>query len=272
MITSLNELLRTAGLTRVGKEIERVALPSIRLIAHRADEAHLRLGTTKIGGSPDLPQGRAWPASKGSALPFVAQINLSDVVPYDTEHLLPASGLLYFFFDVDVFFETWPRDWHTWSVILDRSPISALQRVAMPDGAVTKRRYRSTVLTCSPELTLPDYSQYDSTSRERLGLFEELTAEEEQAYYDVQSQLAGGTETKRHRPLHRLLGHADPVQWDMHSELPGEAADWRLLFQLDSDSTPHTKWGNTGRIYYWIRTKDLQQGDFNQAQLILQST
>src|SRR2546421_12536241 len=79
MITSLNELLRTAGLTRVRKEIEGVAFPSIRLIAQRADEIHLRLGTTKIGGSPDLPQGRTWPASNGFALPFVAQINLSDV-------------------------------------------------------------------------------------------------------------------------------------------------------------------------------------------------
>jgi uncharacterized protein YwqG len=272
MITMLHKLLALAGLIRVSEQIEHVALPSIRLVAQREDETQLRPGTTKFGGSPDLPLGLSWPECNGSPIPFVAQINLSDVALYDTEHLLPLSGLLSFFFDVDAFFETWPRDRTTWSVFYDRSPLSAFQRVAIPERVAKKKRYGPSAVTCSPEITLPDYSQYDSMSLKRLGLSDELTAEEEKAYYSIQSQLAGKTETKRHIPLHRLLGHADPVQWDMHGELPGESADWRLLFQMDSDSIPNTNWGDTGRIYYWIRTKDLQECDFSQVQLILQST
>jgi hypothetical protein len=121
-------------------------------------------------------------------------------------------------------------------------------------------------------MTLPDYSQYDLTSLQRLGLSQPLTDEEELAYYTVQAQLAERTGITYHMPLHRLLGHPDGVQWDMHDELEGNASDWLLLFQMDSDELPDTDWGDTGRIYYWIRSRDLAAGDFSHTQLILQST
>ena len=76
-------------------------------------------------------------------------------------------------------------------------------------------------------MTLPDYSQYDSTSVERLGLSGPLTDEEEQAYYRIQAQLAGRADAKYHLPIHRLLGHPDEVQWDMHGDLGGGSADPR---------------------------------------------
>jgi uncharacterized protein YwqG len=62
------------------------------------------------------------------------------------------------------------------------------------------------------------------------------------------------------------------VRWDMHSDLGGAPADWQLLFQMDSDGVLETDWGDTGRIFYWIRAQDLAKDDFSQAQLILQST
>ncbi len=58
----------------------------------------------------------------------------------------------------------------------------------------------------------------------------------------------------------------------MHDELGGVPTDWQLLLQVDSDGAPDTKWGDTGRIYYWIRKKDLKRGDFGQVRLILQCT
>jgi uncharacterized protein YwqG len=107
---------------------------------------------------------------------------------------------------------------------------------------------------------------------QRLGLSQPLTNEEEQAYYAVQAQLAGRAETTYHVPIHRFLGHPDVVQWDMHRDLKGLPTDWLLLLQVDSDEASDTNWGDTGRIYYWIRTRDLVVGDFSQTQLVLQST
>jgi len=169
-------------------------------------------------------------------------------------------------------FETWPRDQTTWSVLYGRGTLSDLQRVALPETIAKNRRYRLSAVTFATEMTLPGYSQYDSTSLQRLGLQKPLTEEEELAYYQVQAQLARRTGAQRHIPLHRLLGHADPVQWDMHRDLPEDSADWQLLLQVDSDAALETDWGDTGRIYYWIRKRDLLQRDFSQVQLILQCT
>jgi uncharacterized protein YwqG len=266
------ELLDAAGLTRVSAEIMQAALPSIRLKAHRADETQLAQGATKFGGSPDLPAGYPWPQHDGFPLPFVAQINLSEVASYDRLHLLPSQGILSFFFDIDAFFDSWPRRQSTWRVLYDKSDLPTLQRVAIPETVAKRRHYRPSAVGNSTEITLPDYSQYDSTSVERLGLSGLLTDEEERAYYEVQEQLAGTAGTKYHIARHRLLGHPDVVQWDMHRHLEGAPIEWQLLFQADSDDAPDTEWGDTGRIYYWIRTRDLAKKDFSGVELILQST
>jgi len=272
MITQLQELLRSAGLARISDEIEQIALSSIRLKTHEIDEAQLRLGITKFGGSPDFPQDWKWPERNGFALPFVGQINLSEIASYIPEQLLPSSGMLYFFFDMDAFFESWPRDWTTWAVFYNGNVSSTFQRAAIPGKSGTKKIYRPSAVTPIAEVTLPDYSQYDATSLKRLGLLEPLTDEEEQAYYKVQAQLAQRANVQWHIPIHRLLGYADPVQWDMQKDLLGEGVDWQLLLQVDSDAVPNTDWGDTGRIYYWICKHDLHMCKFNQMQLILQST
>ncbi|GCE09555.1 YwqG family protein [Dictyobacter aurantiacus] len=271
-MSRLQQLLETGGLAQVSTEIMQVVLPSIRLKAYSMEEAQLEPGATKFGGAPNLSAANLWPECDGVPLPFVAQINLSEVTSCDPMRLLPIRGLLSFFFDIDAFFDSWPRRQSTWRVLYDSDAPTDLQRVAIPEMIARRRRYRSSAVTCSTEITLPDYSQYDSTSVERLGLSRPLTDEEEQAYYEVQAQLAGRAGTQRHIPLHRLLGHPDEVQWDMHCELEGPPNDWQLLFQMGSDDVPDTEWGDTGRIYYWIRTRDLAKRDFSKVKLILQST
>jgi uncharacterized protein YwqG len=268
----LQELLYSVGLDRLITEITNAALPSIRLKTYPLDERQFERGATKFGGSPDFPMRFSWPEYNGLPIPFLAQINLHEVASYDTKHFLPSEGMLYFFFDIDAFFESQPRHQNIWRVLYDRSAPTTLQRVAIPEMIAKRNNYRPSAVTYSTEMTLPDYSRYDATSIKRLGLSEPLTVEEERAYYEVQSQLAGTVGTKYHLPLHRLLGHPDDVQWDMHRDLPDAPADWQLLFQVDSDSVPNTEWGDTGRIYYWIRAEDLAKRDFTGVELILQST
>ena len=113
---------------------------------------------------------------------------------------------------------------------------------------------------------------YDEATLRRLGWPEPLTEEEVWAYYDVQRQLAGVAGFRFHIPIHRVLGYADPVQARMDDVVEEGSSDWRLLFQMDSDSAPATEWGDTGRIYYWIRQQDLARQDFRQVHVILQCT
>ena len=66
-------------------------------------------GASKIGGIPDLPAGFQWPYFEGTdyegvrksrPLSFVAQIDLSQAVGFDPEGLLPHTGMLYFFYEL----------------------------------------------------------------------------------------------------------------------------------------------------------------------------
>jgi len=48
------------------------------------------------------------------------------------------------------------------------------------------------------------------------------------------------------------------------------ADDWRLLLQLDTDHEAGMMWGDTGRLYFWIREQDARARDFSKAWAILQ--
>ena len=134
-----------------------------RLLSHLAPQLWLgpaegddtRLGCTRLGGGPDLPQGTAWPlrpvpadADKkiaelgqhfawiarqvGRELPFefLAQIDLSENATDATALGLPDSGRLLFFWD-GVLGLTFDGP-SSCRVIWDRSPIETLERVAVP--------------------------------------------------------------------------------------------------------------------------------------------
>lgn len=268
----LRELIHTVGLKHLCAEIEKVALPSVRLRAHAIDEAQLKPGITRFGGLPDVSPDWVWPEYKGSALPFIGQINLAALASCATVSPLPASGLLSFFLDVDAFFETWPRDPATWKVEYIEQAQSVTRHIALPPMISTKSAYHSSIAIGSPEWTLPHYDPYDSTLVQRLGLSQPLTEDEMRMYFRLQAVLTGREGAKYHTPLHRFLGHPDPVQVDMHADLQGAVSDWFLLLQVDSDDATNMDWGDTGRIYYWIRKQDALQRDFSQVQLVLQCT
>jgi uncharacterized protein YwqG len=269
---ALHEILRASALRHLADVIEKKALPSIRLRAKRVDESLLKPGETKFGGTPDLPQGVSWPVSDGIPLPFIAQINLSTVAPYDMKQVLPQNGHLYFFLDVDAYFDKLSSGktyQNTYYVFYHSDSLQYLHRSTFP--AQLQRRYHSCEVLCTTEMTLPDYSRFDPTTFERCGFTAPLSEEEEEAYDIIKAQLSWTAALKYHLPLHRLLGHPDNVQWDMYSELGGTPEDWTLLLQIDSDDAPDMEWGDTGRIYFWIATKDLLRHDFTHIQFILQS-
>jgi uncharacterized protein YwqG len=54
--------------------------------------------------------------------------------------------------------------------------------------------------------------------------------------------------------------------------LDAGASDWRLLLQVDSEERTGMYWGGSGRIYFLIRHRDLQDRRFEKVWLILQGT
>jgi uncharacterized protein YwqG len=73
-------------------------------------------------------------------------------------------------------------------------------------------------------------------------------------------------------PIHKILGWPDTIQNDMEAQC-GELAgrkDWRLLLQLDSEEDARIAWGDAGRLYCWIRNRDLKAKCFDRCWVLLQ--
>ena len=101
-------------------------------------------------------------------------------------------------------------------------------------------------------------------------------------------------------PRHQMLGYAESVQDDvlvsLAFDLPHEArrkdenrhqyserivreeaSKWRLLFQLDSQSSLEKRkwdwiWGDAGKIYFCIRDEDLKAKSFDKVAFEMQFT
>ena len=84
--------IQTHGLHKYAERIIAHARPSLEF---KGDGVHddPRLGTTRLGGAPDLPAGTPWPKVEGFALQFLAQVRFEGL-PIPEEWPLPRAGLL----------------------------------------------------------------------------------------------------------------------------------------------------------------------------------
>src|SRR5664279_4865149 len=101
----MRELIEEHGLTHIADEIMNDVKPCIRLKLDYAADETIPIGVSKMGGSPDVPADFQWPMWNDVPLTFIAQIRFSDAKPFDQEDLLPAQGLLYFFFGIDAYLD-----------------------------------------------------------------------------------------------------------------------------------------------------------------------
>jgi uncharacterized protein YwqG len=270
-----------AGLSRVIKDLDLLAQPSIRLFTSPAKEGSLAKGASKLGGMPDLPPGFEWPQWKKLPQSFIAQIRLEDAQPYDVDKVLPPKGMLWFFYDATQ--ETYgddPNDKGAWLVLFKEDNLDALQPASAPATLPAKSRFKPCSIRFAQEITLPQQPDL------LLPNFD-WTDEEQQKYEDLLSTFPDPAD---HKKLHnRMLGNSDTLQDDMHlqsqlysngitdmddprvEELSKGANDWLLLLQVDSDHQAGMRWASTGMLYYWIKKEDLQAHNFGQTWLVLQS-
>jgi uncharacterized protein YwqG len=279
----LREEFEIAGLGRVAGDLEKLMMASIRLKATPAAESDLKPGSSKLGGTPDLPEGVSWPQCNGVPMALLAQLRLQDLAPYDIDGQLPKSGILYFFYEARE--HVWgydPKHRGNWAVIYHDGDLDNPRPTDSPAELAQECRFRACTVTFSSEITLPSY---DSRAVERL----EFVAAEQDVYFRLPEadRAEGGV-------MHRMLGHPDQIQGDMTLEcqlashgiylgnsegyadprrasLEDGADEWQLLLQIDSDEENlGAMWGDCGRVYFWIRQADLRKRDFGNVWLILQ--
>jgi uncharacterized protein YwqG/O-acetyl-ADP-ribose deacetylase (regulator of RNase III) len=279
----LREDIEKAGLARVADDLDRLMVASIRLKATAAGEGELKPGSSKLGGTPDLPEGSVWPQRNGVPMALLAQLQLRDMAPYDIDERLPKSGMLYFFYEAKE--QTWgfdPKDRGNWAVIYHDGDIDNPRPAVPPTGLPKECRFRACKLAFHNEITLPSW---ESKQIERL----KLSEKEGDIFVDLLDAIRS-----EERTTHRMFGHPDQIQGEMKLEcqlashgiyvgdsqgyadprrakLENGADDWQLLLQIDSDEDGlGAMWGDCGRVYFWIRQEELKKRDFGNVWLILQ--
>lgn len=227
------------------------------------------IGESKIGGLPDLPKNQIWFTSQEKPLSFLAQINFEEVKKFDIENKLPEKGIIYFFYNAEKETEGYLlSDKDEFKVFYFDGDIDQLERTKAPNNLDEEFIFNEAKLGFKNELDLPDcrYQELDSIFK---------TSEEQDAYCEIQNELG-----YEYDAFHKLLGHSDNIQNPMEIEceriVNGEmdyndpnqikkSKKWILLFQLDSDEDLDFMWGDGGRIYFWIKEKDLKAKKFEKV-------
>jgi len=252
------------------------------------------VGVSKIGGNPDLPSGFEWfyfqgkaydGISKSRPLSFLAQINCEEASKYDNDSLLPATGMLYFFYELATM--TWgfdPKDRGSARVYYFPGNTSELHRAEFPSDLLEEYKIPEIAIIFSSKTELPDFEEFmEHHNRFEYNQWEDY----EKAKYSI---LPESDEEK----ITKLLGYANPIQGGMllQCELTANgiytgigysnvsirqkenSTKWLLLFQLDSIQTKTYEmlWGDVGRIYFYIKSDDLKEINFDNTWLILQCT
>ena len=276
------EKLKEKGYIRQAEILESMAADCIEIKTSKSDESEFALGESKIGGVPHLPADFEWGLFNGKPLAFLAQINLEQVSEYDTDGLLPKTGILYFFHEGgDTVWGFDPEHKGGFRTVYYNGDISELKPVPLPDDLDDYLKFSSCRLQFSREKSYPS-NLYEL----RHVFFGSDESEDDDDFYDITLEDSG-------RTIHKLFGYPDLIQGDifMECQLAGSGLycgdpgvyddprakelgkgvqDWILLFQTDTDENAGMDWGDAGRVYYAIKKQDLISGNFDEVWAVLQ--
>lgn len=264
--------------------------PRYLLLSERVDDEDdadlLPLGGSRLGGRPDLPAGFAWPHAGEQALTFLAQIDLAGLPPLPPgpdADLLPRTGVLSLFLGLAGGDDPARGPGR----LLHFADARALVRTPPPAG-------RDDLVLVASELTAePDSATLPGWEQPHLALALATFADErpyERAAALVRDILLyDGTTWPEEQPRHQLLGWPAVLQSDplaaaayderehlgvphppeQSQESAEQAAQWRLLLQLDSEDLDFML-GDDGMVHVLIREPDLRAGRFERARIVWQ--
>jgi len=254
---------------------------------------------TKIGGKPELPSDFEWyyyegedfsGVKKSRPLSFMAQINCAEIKSFDKDDLLPDTGMLYFFYELETM--EWgysPEHSGSARVYYYDGDMTELSQRDFPNDLDEEWIIPEKILNFQCFNDIPDLCEAD----EYFGLCNNKEYDEDEddgRYFDLREKEFGDDVRIK------LLGYADTIQDmvqygceyvargyslgyglpkisdEIKSDIESHEQDWILLFQLDTIESENYQlmFGDCGRIYFMIRKNDLAQRNFDNVQLILQ--
>ncbi len=270
--------LSEADIAAYEERFAKVASPAVHFeLTEEEEEENMETCRSRIGGRPDLPRDMAWPTSpSGAPMSFLAQFDLAKVAEAFSNSPLPRVGRLYFFAQCDTDIEFRADGSVDVALLFDGSG-APVQRRDFPQELGDDLAFDACRLDGGLVQTYPD--PLHPAMRPL------LTAEEhDDPNMDFWSEMNGETHLLGYPDrLQDLVEHeaerfwrarqsgGDPYKINLNERDEDVACrDWRLLFQLASESEPGMEWGDSGYLYFMIRERDLRDKRFDQVVCVLQ--
>lgn len=245
--------------------IKRLVRPTLLLVPTTGT------GFSKLGGDPELPADLAWPGGYERPRTFLAQVDLA-ALPEAQLDWLPRAGRLYAFYD---------PDGHGMADVVRvlQSVDPAGPSTPAPPGArprFTERRVAFATHGSAPSLDWLglDASEMDLDEDE----FESLEKIADAPPSDATQHRIGGypNEIQPERmwlSCEHLARDLPEPSWDedVPPAIARAAKKWRLLLQIDSDQALKMSFGDSGRLYVFIRERDARRADFSKTVTLWQT-
>lgn len=214
---------------------------------------------TKFGGVPVVPPSFEWPTRNGKPLPFLLQIDFSEINGEGQLKNFPTAGLLYLFVEE---FVTEDLDLQYPSKILFFEGEGRLEPAKAPHGLQTTYRQ----IFVAPEVIKTYPAPEDSGEA-----FDLYCARPHGGMDDGYDALC-----RENEECHLIGGWPSHLQYGgfIKQCAEGDGEKWVLLMQIKSEITREGDgdfmWGDDGVIYLYIREKDLIARNFDDIKIDMQ--
>lgn len=291
-IEQLHLKLEENGLNDYFESIKSFVKKTIKLYPNKIIEENYEIGKSKIGGTPDLPNDIKWPFETfdkeqklffftkkqeriTKPLSFICQLNMNEISKFDDSNLLPKSGILYFFYSSEQ--NAWGfdiKDKNKFKIIYWNGDFKELKQQKQPEELIEYGYFKPTNINICNEISFPSFESE---------IYNQFSENDNDKFWDIIQE----TE------INKMFGYADTIQNEMELEcelvtnglycgdpsgyndplakkLEPNSKDWILLLQIDSNSENEMMWGDSGRLYFWIKKQNLIEKKFDDAWFILQ--
>ncbi len=268
----------------IKKNVNRLIKDSIECVFDYDGKVPVSLGMSKFGGMPHVYKDFKWPCTDNSEpLTFFCQINCTEISKYDKDSLLPDEGILYFFYNFKSDGSLTGGKENEYQVMYSPNSSSVFSR-DYPDNYNENCKFDELALTYRLRESVPNFEEFNLFFNSDKDYFDE------DDYFSVVKKYFPDTENDE--SVTKLLGYADCIQQENLSACESEyrlrkniiidysqftkeqyndfiksSEEWLLLFQLDSilNEDMFITFGGGGRLYYYIKRKDLLNRDFSKC-------
>jgi hypothetical protein len=261
--TDVAAAARAAGFAHIAERAAAVSRPTLLVTRRLLRRAPAALGTSRLGGNPDLPSNVPWPRCGPRTQTFLGQLRLADLPPEAAE-LRDRGGLLLVF--TEVRFESlrstrqglWGGRCTTVVHAPEGSPLT--RRRPPRRAAVMHLRPASLRYLVRPDI--PDVGMDYRALAAPLGDVAVLETEVDR-WWDLRASLHARTGLLQHR----LLGYVDTPNLGGRCWRRTERAvdAWRHLITIGLDFGIGFEVADGGRLQVEIAPADLAAGRFDRV-------